>query len=164
VFIGILISAGPQGKGGEMLWEKQSNRGDALRMTTPINYGPDGLDIMPHYRFKDIKACYPWAFQDKAKPEDPWNMVLLFVDGYNKNRHDWVAASVRKVLDETMSAYRPRTSKTGGWPNISFILRKPEPLGTEFKTIACTKTGKLPSYDHIVVSESAMVDSSSLQA
>ena len=26
-----------------------------------------------------------------------------------------------------------RTTKTGGYPNISFIARKPEPLGTEFK-------------------------------
>jgi hypothetical protein len=147
VFIGILISAGPQGKGGEMLWEKHSHRGGALTMTAPINYGPDGLDIMPLYRFKHIKACFPWSFQDKTKADeeaeghDPWNIVMLMVGGYNSNRHDWVAASVRKVLDESMSAFRPRTSKTGGWPNISFILRKPEPLGTEFKTIACAVTG-----------------------
>lgn len=41
-----------------------------------------------------------------------------------------------KVLDETMSAYRPRTTKSGTLPYLSFILRKPEPLGTEFKTLA----------------------------
>jgi hypothetical protein len=40
-------------------------------------------------------------------------------------------------LDESMSAYRPRTSKYGGLPNISYIIRKPEPLGTEFKTSVC---------------------------
>jgi hypothetical protein len=40
-----------------------------------------------------------------------------------------------------MSAWRPRKNKTGGLPNISFILRKPEPLGTEFKTMACSETG-----------------------
>jgi hypothetical protein len=33
------------------------------------------------------------------------------------------------VADESMSAWVPRTSKTGGLPNISFIKRKPEPLG-----------------------------------
>ena len=38
-----------------------------------------------------------------------------------------------------MSAFRPRTTKTGGLPNISFIIRKPEPLGTEFKDTACKK-------------------------
>jgi hypothetical protein len=73
---------------------------------------------------------------------DPWHMVLLMVDGYNSNRQSWLAASVRKVLDESMSAFKPRTSKTGGLPHLSFILRKPEPLGTEFKTIACAVTGK----------------------
>ena len=39
-----------------------------------------------------------------------------------------------------MSAWRPRISKTGGLPNIPFILRKPEPIGTEFKNICCGKT------------------------
>ena len=28
-----------------------------------------------------------------------------------------------------------RTTKTGGLPNISYIKRKPEPLGTEFKNV-----------------------------
>jgi hypothetical protein len=29
------------------------------------------------------------------------------------------------------------TSRFGGLPNISYITRKPEPLGTEFKTSVC---------------------------
>jgi hypothetical protein len=117
-------------------------------MTQPINYGPTGLNIMPEYRFRDIKRCFSWSFQDKSKADkatddyDPWNMILLMVNGYNKNRHDWMAGSIRKVLDETMSAWCPQTTPTGGLPHLSFILRKPEPLGTEFKTIACTVTGK----------------------
>ena len=40
-----------------------------------------------------------------------------------------------------MRAFRPRTTKTGGLPHLSFILRKPEPLGTEFKVICCGVTG-----------------------
>lgn len=40
-----------------------------------------------------------------------------------------------------MSPWRPRTSKNGGLPNISYIIRKPEPLGTEFKTVCCPITG-----------------------
>ena len=32
-----------------------------------------------------------------------------------------------------MISSRPQTSKTGGLPNISFIKRKPKPLGTELK-------------------------------
>jgi hypothetical protein len=34
-----------------------------------------------------------------------------------------------------------QTRKTGDLPHLSYILRKPEPLGTEFKNIACTITG-----------------------
>jgi len=40
------------------------------------------------------------------------------------------------LVDETMSAFRPRTTQTGGLPNISFILWKPEPLGTKFRDTA----------------------------
>jgi hypothetical protein len=150
VFIGILISAGPQGKGGINLWEKSQTEGCGL--TDPINYGPDGKNFMPLYRFKEVKAAFPWRVQDTSKADpndegahDPWNMIMLMVEGYNANRHSWVAASIRKVLDESMSAWRPQTSKSGDLPHLSFILRKPEPLGTEFKTIACAVTGELSS-------------------
>jgi len=68
-------------------------------------------------------------------------MISRLIDDFNNNRKKGVAASVIKVLDELMSAWRPRKNKTGGLPNISFILRKPEPLGTEFKCGACAATG-----------------------
>ena len=52
-----------------------------------------------------------------------------------------VISSFVKVLDETMSAFRPRSTKTGGLPNLTWLIRKPEPLGTEFKTVCCAITG-----------------------
>jgi len=61
---------------------------------------------------------------------------------FNGNRKKNVAASFFKLLDESMSAWYPRKTKTGGLPNISFILGQPEPLGTEFKSMACSETGK----------------------
>jgi hypothetical protein len=48
-----------------------------------------------------------------------------------------ITSSLWDILDESMSSYRPRTTATGSLPNISFIFRKPEPLGTEFKCAAC---------------------------
>jgi hypothetical protein len=69
-------------------------------------------------------------------------MLSKLIDKFNENRGNIVAASVIKLLDESMSAWRPRKSKTGGLPNLSFILRQPEPLGTEFKSMACSETGK----------------------
>ena len=48
---------------------------------------------------------------------------------------------VRVVLDESMPAWGPKASKRGGLPNITFIVRKPVPLGTEFKNAADCGTG-----------------------
>ena len=45
------------------------------------------------------------------------------------------------VVDESMSAWAPKTTARGGLPNISYIARKPKPLGTEFKVIADATTG-----------------------
>jgi hypothetical protein len=73
--------------------------------------------------------------------DDPWWMVRLFVNAYNATRKERVAASIMKLLDESMCAWRPRTTKKGGLPHISFIMRKPEPLGTEFKVVCCAVTG-----------------------
>lgn len=48
---------------------------------------------------------------------------------------------VAMVMDEAMLSIIPRTNKTGGLPNISFVTRKPKPLGTEFKCMADGETG-----------------------
>ena len=45
------------------------------------------------------------------------------------------------VFDESMSAFRPRTTKNGNLPHLSWIMRKPEPLGTEFKSVSEAVTG-----------------------
>ena len=45
------------------------------------------------------------------------------------------------MFDESMSAFRPRTSRFGNLPHLSGIDRKPEPLGTEFKVTNTTKIG-----------------------
>jgi len=35
----------------------------------------------------------------------------------------------------------PRQTKLGNFPNISYTIRKPEPLGTKFRTVCCLITG-----------------------
>jgi hypothetical protein len=92
--------------------------------------------------FEDIKSFFPQAFSDtENSSHDPWYMLSKWIKDFNNNRTKTVAASVIKLLDEAMSAWRPRKNKTGGLPNISFILRKPKPLGTEFKTMVFSVTG-----------------------
>ena len=66
----------------------------------------------------------------------------ILIDGFNvvcKN----IAASSLKVGDESMSAIRFRTKAKGNLPHLSYIFRKPEPLGTEFKKVAFYVTGDL---------------------
>ena len=95
---------------------------------------------MTKKRFQAIKKYMSYAFQDKSKKgtDDWWQIVNLFEE-FNENRKRTVAASVMKTVDETMSAFKPQTTPTGNLPFISYVSRKPEPLGTEFKTVACTE-------------------------
>ncbi len=60
---------------------------------------------------------------------------------FNANRASVFHGDGDSILDESMSAYQPRLDKLGGLLNISFIKRKPKPLGAEFKTISDTETG-----------------------
>ena len=73
---------------------------------------------------------------------DEWWMAKHLFDGFNTACKN-IAASFLKVVDESMSAIRFRTTAKGNLPHLSDIFRKPEPIGTEFKTIACSATGAL---------------------
>ena len=66
---------------------------------------------------------------------DEWWRAKHLFDGFNTSCMN-IAASFLKVGDESMSAIRFRTTAKGNLPHLSYIFRKPEPLGTEFKTIA----------------------------
>jgi hypothetical protein len=46
-----------------------------------------------------------------------------------------------------MSAWRPRTKALGGLPNVSFVVWKLEPLGTELNTDACPVTGVMTTME-----------------
>jgi hypothetical protein len=75
-------------------------------------------------RFKDFCRFLPefWFDFQLKDAGDPW---------CNDIQREGVQASSWKVIDELMCAWRPRTTALGGLPNISFIMRKPEPLGTQ---------------------------------
>lgn len=147
LFIGILISASPHNAGGERLWGQGENEADEFQakgVTKPIDYGPKGLNLMSLQRFKEIKEIFPKGFEDKEaeKKGDKWYKIRLLTNGFNENRKKNIAASCKKILDESMSAWKPRTTPYGELPNISYIARKPKPIGTEFKDVACAETRK----------------------
>ena len=134
---GIIIFASKAGKGGiDYLFNKKQEK--IIEQLPHI----DLSDIMTHHRARQLLSFIPYAFYGDDE-SNPWNAVQGLVDGFNKNRRDNVAASHWKVMDESMSSWSPTTTKTGGLPFLSFILRKPTPLGTEFKSVACSEMGEI---------------------
>ena len=101
----------------------------------------DLSNIMKKYRLRQLLKFIPHAFHGD-NPKDPWNPVKALVEGFNSNRSQKVVASYVKVLDEMMSGWAPDTTRWGGLPFLSFVLRKPVPLGTELKAVADASTGK----------------------
>ncbi len=63
------------------------------------------------------------------KELDLWREFSSAVQELHQQQRALIKASNWKVEDESMSAWCPRITKTGGLPNISYIIRKPEPLG-----------------------------------
>ena len=54
-----------------------------------------------------------------------------------------IAASYLKVGGESMSVIMFWTTEKGDLPNLSYIFRKPDPLGKYFNKVACYVTGAL---------------------
>ena len=94
---------------------------------------------MKEHCFLDIKRFIP--VDESNKSTDPWWQFSSAVDNYNKNRRETINSSLLKVYDESMSAFRPRTSRFWNLPHLSCIDRKPKPLGAEFKVTNTTKVG-----------------------
>jgi hypothetical protein len=93
---------------------------------------------MKLYCFKQFRKIIAMIWEeDERKDKDPWWKFRVAVENFNLIRKKNILTSNKYVLDESMSSYRPCTTKLGGSPNISYMLRKPEPLGTEFKTSVC---------------------------
>jgi len=92
---------------------------------------------MKWWRFKQIKHYIPLVMEDtKMKEEDvDWWKFKNRILQHNASKIKNISASHVLVFDESMSSFIPRTTKTGGLPNLLYVCRKPELLGTEFKNI-----------------------------
>lgn len=139
--IGIILIAGPTGYGGvEKLFNKQ--RGQRRHKNLPGVVKRDPVSVMSRSRFEEYKKFFSFAFEGNDS-DDPWNRIMGLVNGFNNHRKINVAASMNKILDESMSAFQPRSTPNGGLPHFSFIKRKPRPYGIEFKVLVCGVTSKL---------------------
>jgi hypothetical protein len=113
VWWGIVIAARIEGRTGTM-WDQ----------TGPEGYGKkvDMGKYMLEHRFKKIQELIPYLFADESRKEnDPWWQFSKAVNDYNKNRSETVLASFLKLMDESMSAYRPQTTKTGNLDHLQWL-------------------------------------------
>ena len=80
-----------------------------------------------------------------------WESFVPLVQAFNGKRIDLIK-STYLVLDESMSGWRPKTTKTGGLPNITYEPQKPKPLGTMFKNGVEAVTGIVVYQDVVEMS------------
>ncbi len=107
--------------------------------------------FMSFSRWKEFRKFFPDIFSDnKRKETDPWYQFSGAIDEFNELRQELICGSRWISADETMCAWRPRKTATGGLPNISFIIRKPEPLGkNKLLQIITTKGNKLKHISYV---------------
>jgi hypothetical protein len=133
-FWGLVIAGSQYHQTGRNLWDQAPRRG----VRDPPSFG----SWMKHWRFEEIRQMMKYAKADPSKVQtNPWAWFKQAVTDFNANRKRVLQPGLVAVLDESMSAWKPRADKLGGLPNISFIMRKPKPLGTEFKTAVDADTG-----------------------
>lgn len=134
----LLIAAATEVENGvENLWSRGSSGGRH-------DY-PDFGRYMPVNYFKAFQSAAPYAWCDKKcwfidKRDKPWDVFMPCLSQYNEKRKTLLRATLL-VLDESMSGWRPKTSKLGGLPNYTYEPRKPVPLGTMFRNGAECITG-----------------------
>jgi hypothetical protein len=75
--------------------------------------------------------------------DDPWAEVRWMVDGFNTRRGEEFRLGWGLVVDESMISWTGN-SGPGGIPHLSYIKRKPDPLGCELKNACDTSTGMHP--------------------
>ena len=127
-----MIGSCPANQSGKNLFDKSPSPRQFAPSINLGNTGDNAMGVMSQDRFEQIKAHVHHAFAGTVE-DDKWNPICPLIDGFNQNRRSTVEASARKVVDECMSAFQPRTTPSSSLPHITFVLRKPKPLGTELK-------------------------------
>jgi len=128
--LAILVGAAEFAKRGSDLFSVNDQAEGNEEKWVSLCPDPQFEKLMPFYRWKEFRRFFPCIFEDASrKDSDPWWQFSSAVDDFNSIRRDLLSSSRWISIDETMSAWQPRKTALGGLPNISFIARKPEPLG-----------------------------------
>ena len=143
----LIAAAGELERGVDNLWKKGLSHGRRQY--------PDFGRYVPKNAFKAFCSAAPYAWCDKQfwyedKRDKTWDIFLPMLNSFNDKRSKLIKATLL-LLDESMSAWRPKTSKLGGLPNITFEKRKPIELGSMLKNSLECITGVF-KYQDIVQS------------
>jgi hypothetical protein len=91
------------------------------RIMRYLSRGPDGTETM--------------------KESDPWAEVRWMVDGFNNSRRTQFKCGWVVTPDEFMIQWTGASGPTNGMPHMSYVPRKPVPLGCEVKCVADGTSG-----------------------
>lgn len=140
-FQAILLMSPLYKETGRALWNKESGYGKGARRRT-TRPAPDFGRFMRVKRFETLKSHATAAFADRSLlATDEWAPIRAGVDDFNANRKRSVIKGPAQVPDETMCAHKVRSTKSGLWPHITFVKRKPKPLGCELKSVCDGRHG-----------------------
>eukprot|EP00731_Ephydatia_muelleri_P032324 Em0023g831a len=136
-FFGILLAM-TLASGGERrdMWKTESN-------------GPFPAPALGRYMachdferiLRNLKLC---VYTDEELADDPWLPIRSAVDSFNRNRRGGISPGVTLCADESMGSWRGLAAKVDdavvGLPHVTKIARKPEGVGTEYRTLSCGET------------------------
>jgi hypothetical protein len=122
-----LIFGGAQFKEGTDLWSTKK-----VGMLPAPDFGRQ----LSNDRFRRVVRYWARGLpeeRDKLK-RNPWAQIDPWVKGFNEARNREIKPGSSVTPDESMFEWKGK-SGFGGLPHLSLIIRKPEPLGTESKTM-----------------------------
>jgi hypothetical protein len=124
--LGLLIGACEFSQKGVELFstkDQACNDDDDDDIWRSMSPSPQFEQFTPFSRFKDFCRFLPEIHVDKSKREsDLWYQFSGAVDEFDFIRLTRVKCSSLICADESMCAWRPRTTALGGLPNISFVV------------------------------------------
>ena len=136
--------------GTENLWKRGSSGGRRMY--------PD----FGKYLNKEVFKCfcsaapYLWAKKDywfMDKRDKTWDIFIPCLQDFNEKRQNLIKSIMVLILDESMSGWRPKSSKLGGLPSYTFEPRKSIPLGTMLRNGAEAVTGVILYQDIVQTPE-----------
>jgi hypothetical protein len=103
-----------------------------------------GRHGMGKNRWQAIKTALAFGPSDDASFDaDDWCFIQPMVDAFNEHMAEVINPGWMLCIDESMSAWRGKVGKRDRFkiPKLSWVPRKPEPLGAELKTTGCALLG-----------------------